>query len=340
MSRSCLLALILLSGCTYDWDRLRAGLARDARVDDIAPEDVPVTGTDVADERATDAGATDIVDVADARVTDVLDARAPDAVVADVVDATATDVTRDVTEDVLRDVTAPPDTGTAVPQCNGPLIDGVIMGDWSAATSVVSRSDVATAWMNNELRVLRVCHNRNGLYLGLEGTIERTNAFVVYIDRDFGSTAGIASFSALTDRMEALDTALSANYTLGAGATGFRPEVAWGTVGLQSVPATMTLPNVGFRVVWRSGSPAVSGDFAWQMGANTACAPSLGGACEVSIPWSALYDNVPVPATATLGIIARINSGDGTATAAQTIPPDPSPSRTIDRVLRVDVRTQ
>ena len=289
---------------------------------------------DVADVRTPDARDPDITDVVvtadivDVRVTDVLDARAP----ADVIDATTTDV--------ARDVSVTPDTGTAVPQCNGPLIDGVIMGDWSAATSVVSRSDVATAWTNNELRALRVCHNRNGLYLGLEGTIERTNAFVVYIDRDFGSTEGIASFSALTDRMEALDTALSANYTLGAGATGFRPEVAWGTVGLQSSPATMILPNVGLRVVWRSGSPAVSSDFAWQMGVNTACAPSLGGACEVSIPWAALYDNAPVPATATLAIIARINSGDGSATAAQTIPPDPSPSRTIDRVLRVDVRTQ
>lgn len=329
MPRSLLLAFILLSGCTYDWDKLRAGLARDAQADDVAAEDVPVVEVDAADVYAMDV-----------RETDALDARVADAVIADVVDAITTDVARDVTGDVLRDVTAPPDTGTAVPHCNGPLIDGVIMGDWSAATSVVSRSDVATAWMNNELRVLRVCHNRNGLYLGLEGTIERTNAFVVYIDRDFGSAAGLASFSALTDQMGELDMALSANYTLGSGATGFRPEVAWGTVGLQSVPATMTLTNVGFRVVWRSGEPAVSGDFAWQMGVNTACAPSLGGACEVSIPWSVLYDNATVPPSATLGIIARIHNANGMMTAAQTIPPDPSPSRTIDRVLRVDVRTQ
>jgi len=281
-------------------------------------------GSDAVD--VTDAGndsGLDLVDVAMDAGTDVLDV--------------ATDVS-DVRVDAVGD--AGP-SGRCLP-----VIDGVIGSDWTAS-AIVADNTVATAWGvgMNDLRSLRVCYDSTALYLGIDGDAQSTNAVVAYIDRDYnppgGAPTGVSIFSALTDHAGALDTRISAALMLGAGAGNFGAEAAWGTNGMLSLAGTAVSDNAGLRLISQTTSTLPDGgalpdrraDFAWTMGAQSACTTTAPFACEVSIAWASLYEG-PRPASGRIALFLRINNSDGTMTSNQTIPQDdPTMPRVVNRVL-------
>jgi hypothetical protein len=62
------------------------------------------------------------------------------------------------------------------------------------------------------------------------------------------------------------------------------------------------------------------------------------GTCEVALAWASIYGG-PRPPSATVALFARINNGDGTMSAPDTLPQDnPTMPRAVNRVLTLDVR--
>ena len=227
-----------------------------------------------------------------------------------------------------------------------PVIDGVIGGDWSSAAIVASNSAV-TAWGVglNELRSIRVCYDATSVYLGIDGESESVNAIVTYIDRDYnppsGAPTGVSIFSALTDRAGALDSRVSANLMLGAGAGNFGAEAAWGTDGALSLGATALSDNVGLRLIGPSSATLPDGgavpdrraDFSWTMGAQSTCSTTAPLACEVAIAWASLFEG-PRPTNGRIALFVRINNTDGSMSSNQTLPQDDATApRVINRVL-------
>lgn len=269
----------------------------------------------------------------------------PDAAMDARRDATTTDgPTWDTTEDVRSD-------GAVLGRCT-PVIDGRIGADWPS-TAIVERNTAAHTWINNELRVLRVCYDATSLYLGIEGTVEMNgNGIVVYLDRDFrggpgGSATGISRFEELTDDTGQLDNIISAALTLGSGAMGFGADGAWGTAGMRSLAGEELSDATGLRLFAPApgASPDAGGidrrrDFAWVTGAQSVCNASGSievHACEVAIRWNALFEG-PRPARTTVALFARIHNHDGTMSASETLPQDnPKMPRRVDRVLVMEV---
>ncbi len=203
------------------------------------------------------------------------------------------------------------------------VIDGTIGGaEWAGATEAINTT--ATAWTGNELHRLLVTLRDGRLYLAVEGSVETTNAIVVYVDHGFGGAGGVAALSDLTDTSGALDNAVSvpasAPYTTPAG---FRADFGWGT-------RAMGRSAVGFdaEMGWRdlASNPA---DFAWidAGSAPTACSAS---ACETFIPLTTLGGSAP----RTIALFARIHNGFGDMSPNQTLPmDDPSMPRVVSTVL-------
>lgn len=339
------------SACASDWDSLRGGSPRDANVDAAdANDDVSDAPEDRVDARA-DVVADARADVNDARA-DVTDASidagadvAPDVsmdvradVVADVradvsIDAPA-DVTVDVRPDVVADVPADVRSDVASdvvtpPRCH-PTIDGAIGADWTSSAALASNT-VATMWGvgMNELRSVRVCLDDTSLYLGVEGIVESTNAIVAFIDRDDGATTGVTTGAVLMDRAGALDNAISSHFA--AFPAGVGVDMVWGTRGM-STHRGAVVDAVGLRDV-RSNSA----DYGWIVGDETSCSAAAGGACEVAIPWTALYGSAGRPSGARLAIFLRLGNGDGSMASNQTLPQDgPTTPFMVTRVMRVE----
>ncbi len=309
------------AACTSDWDALRGGGARDAGADVL----------DVPDDRG-DAGLDAAADVARDAVADA-DASAP----ADVADARA-DVTLDVSTDARADVTldAPADVRADVavdvvtpPRCR-PTIDGAIGADWTASAALASNT-TATLWGVgvNELRTVRVCVDETSLFLGVEGIAESTNAILAFIDRDDGAATGIVTGASFADRTGMLDGAISSLF--GAFPAGVGVDMVWGTRGMSSHHGAV-VDGVGLRDVRTNAA-----DYGWIAGDDTACSAAAGGACEVSIPWTALYGAAGRPSGARLSVFLRLGNGDGTMASNQTLPQDaPATPYVVSRVLRVE----
>lgn len=332
-----LAALACATGCASDWGSLR-GRARDADLDvGDAAKDQP----DAAPDAMRDAGPEGGADVAsdardDARMDAPSDVRvdASSDVIADVrldapVDVPA-DVRPDVTVDVGADarVDAPVDVAV-VPRCR-PTIDGLIASDWTASAALASNA-TPTAWGlgMNELRAVRVCVDDAALYLGVDGIVEGTNAILAFIDRDDGAATGITSGAAFADRAGMLDGAISSHFMPFPSGVGV--DMVWGTRGMSTHHGAV-IDNAGLRDV--RSNPA---DYGWIAGDDTVCTGAAGGACEVSIPWSALYGASGRPAGARLSIFLRLGNGDGSMASNQTLPQDaPTTPFVVTRVLRVE----
>lgn len=338
----------LLVGCGDDNDRLLDSGADDLGVIDVPPADLGVadsgaldTGSDVAVDRgasldvtpdvrpdtgadagAIDAGATDVprADVTatdapmDAGAADRPEVGAPDAGSADAgsadvprVDATATDLGP---ADAGPADAGPADAGS--PR-GTPVIDGVIGSDWPAG-AIVATNTVPSSWgpTLNALRSIRVAWDSSRLYLGISGTVEATNAMMVFIDRDYlpGMTAtGVTAISTLTDGVGSLDNAISCNIT--EAPSGFGADMVWGTRGMLMKTATALDASIGLRDV---SCPTCRSDFRWTLGDAAVCVGGATPACEVSIEWSALYGSVPPPVPM-LGLFVRITNAEGDSLA-------------------------
>ncbi|MFO0652249.1 MAG: hypothetical protein U0326_38880 [Polyangiales bacterium] len=176
---------------------------------------------------------------------------------------------------------------------------------------------------------MRACVDDAALYLGVEGIVESTNVIVAFIDRDDGAATGILSGASFGDRTGALDVAISPNF--GAFPAGVGVDLVWGTRGMSTHHGAV-VDAVGLRDV-----RANPGDYAWIAGDDTACSAAAGGACEVSIPWTAIYGPTGRPAGARLAVFLRLGNGDGTIASNQTLPQDaPTTPFTVSRVLRVE----
>lgn len=259
---------------------------------------------------AADEGSIDLTDGSDA--ADV----APDALDA------AIDVTVEDRPDATRD--AGPDAATGARAT--PVVDGMIGADWPDGTLVAVNAE-PSPWGPelNALRSLRVAWDYERLYLGIEGVVERQNAIVVYMDRDFvpGATAtGVSRFSTLSDGAGALDDALSS--AIESVPQGFGAELAWGTLGMTRKGAAEVRADVGLRDI---ACPRCAGDFGWVQGDAVACVAGPAGGCEVSIPWSAVFGGSGRPPVPRLGLFVRLtNASGGSFAPGQCLPPQRPPS--------------
>lgn len=307
----------LLAGCDDDNNRLLDAGPEDLGVVemDVPAVDVgrPDAGSDVAVDRGVEAGTTDVTAV-DAGNVDASDAATIDR----------PDVPTSALDAGTSDVVAPADAGPAdagaadagaadvvtadASSARGtPVLDGIIGSDWPAG-AIVATNTVASAWERNALRSIRVAWDSSRLYLGIDGTVEASNAMLVFIDRDYvaGATpTGVPMISTLTDGMGALDNSISCNVT--SAPSGFGVDMVWGTRGMLSKTATEVRADVGLRDV---GCAACRGDFRWTMGDAVVCVGGASPSCEVAIEWSALYGGAapPVPS---LGLFVRITNAEG-----------------------------
>ncbi|MFO0627267.1 MAG: hypothetical protein U0325_16780 [Polyangiales bacterium] len=243
---------------------------------------------------------------------DVADAVTP----GDVVDAaTPLDATVPTDGDVAADAATTGARGT-------PILDGVLGTDWPSV-SLVAENPTPSPWgpALNALRALRVAWDDQNLYVGVSGVVESTNALVVFLDRDVStSPTGLRAPSSLTDSTGALDDAVSC--AIDATPAGFGAEFAWGTVGMQRKSATELRPEVGLRDVTCA---RCAGDLGWIAGDAAVCVGGATPACEVAIPWVAIYGQAGRPPRPTLGLFVRVTNRDGSAVAPQvSLPRDPS----------------
>lgn len=348
----------LAAGCGDNARLLDAGADLGAQadlgaVDTGSAVDRPPTegGVDagVSDVGVVDAG-TDVRDVATDQVADAspadtgVDAPAPLDAGTDV--SVMMDVGADVppTTDAGNDAgptdagahdAGPADVPVDAPSARGtPTIDGAIGADWPTGALLTSNA-TASGWgpTLNYLRSLRVTWDATNLYLGVEGSVEAVNALVVFIDRDYlpGSTAtGVTRIASLTDGAGALDDAVSCGVT--DMPSGLGVDFAWGTRGMLSKTAAELRAEIGLRELSCTGC---AGDFRWVMGDAAACSTAgASPACEVSIPWTALYGGAPPPVPR-LGVFVRLTNAMGTDLSNQQTLPEQSPPApaTVTRVL-------
>ncbi len=185
-------------------------------------------------------------------------------------------------------------------------IDGVVHdSEWQSATWTMQSIPSNWGATKNVLLSLGVLVKDGALWLAVRGSIESTNAIVVYLDStpDMGLAPGV-----LTDQTGALDDALSAALTT---PVSFGAEVAWGTRGM-AVSATSGFDaSTGFR----SLVGASAANLSWIDGseAPTVCSAS---ACEARLPLTYLGAGTKV------SLFARITSATGGAFANQTLPLD------------------
>jgi hypothetical protein len=321
----------LLTGMSlYGCDEPRRTLsAADADVADDAPDDAPdaAPALDVAasppDVPADDAPPprdASAVDAADApTLGDVFDAGAG---ALDVSDASAPGDARDAP--ALVDVSDATADATAAGARGTPTVDGVIGDDWPSG-SLVAENTTPSPWgpSLNALRALRVAWDDANLYVGVAGVVEPVNALVLFLDRDVAATpTGLRAPSALTDGVGALDDALSC--AIDTTPAGFGAELAWGTVGMQRKAATELRPEVGLRDV---ACPGCAADLGWIAGDTAVCLGGGAPACEVAIPWTAIYGPSGRPPRPALALFARITNRDGRTVAPEvSLPRDASPS--------------
>jgi hypothetical protein len=194
-----------------------------------------------------------------------------------------------------------------------PIIDGVIGSDWPAG-AIVATNAVPSEWgpALNALRSVRVAWDAERLYLGIDGVVEATNAMLVFVDRDYlpGMTAtGVTAISTLTDGVGALDNSVSCNIT--EAPAGFGTDMVWGTRGMLRKSATELNESIGLRDLTCA---TCRSDFRWTPGDTAVCVGGATPACEVAIPWTALYGGAPPPVPM-LGLFVRITDAEGASLA-------------------------
>lgn len=315
------LPLILLTGsmigaCDEPYRTLAAVDAAGVAMDAPGTLDLGAVPPDARDA-ASPADAPDAFDAGETRDAP----EAGDAPV-DVSDASAVADVADVAD--IADAPADVSDAGGAGRRGTPSVDGVIGADWPAG-SLVAENVTPSPWgpSLNALRALRVAWDDANLYVGVTGVVEATNALVVFIDRDAAATStGLRAPSSLTDRTGALDDALSC--AIDATPMGFGAEIAWGTVGMQRKGGAELRPEIGLRDL---ACPRCAADLGWIVGDDAVCVGGGAPACEVAIPWTAIFGPAGRPPRPTLALFARITNRDGSAVAPDvSLPRDPSPN--------------
>ena len=267
-----------------------------------------------------------------AQTPDVTPDVTPDAPLVDASGALDAPTVRDASTDAsdapsgadVIDAPATADAGPATGARASPTVDGLLGDDWPAGT-LVAENATPSPWgpSLNALRALRVAWDDANLYVGVSGVVEATNALVLFVDRDVSATStGLRAPSSLTDGTGALDDALSC--AIDSTPAGFGAEIAWGTVGMQRKGGTELRPEIGLRDL---ACPRCAADLGWIVGDTAVCVGGATPACEVAIPWTAIFGPSGRPPRPSLALFARVTSRDGSAVAPQvSLPRDPSPS--------------
>lgn len=209
-----------------------------------------------------------------------------------------------------------------------PTLDGTVsLTEWKVTHAKATKK---SEWTNNSASELYVNYDKDNFYLGFAGSVEAKNAFVVYVDTDYGAATGVKQPSDLKDNTGALDDAISNLLKMLDGKFG--AEFAMGTVGMAS--QTTGKPADSAKAGWRGlAKPA---DLSWLGGKVVA---KTGSGVEASIPLKTLFPN-GVPATgATVAFFVKVVNADGSVAPKNGAVPDQSSSKPaeIDTVLTVRV---
>lgn len=233
-----------------------------------------------------------------------------------------------------------------VSQIGSPDVDGTLgAAEWPAAWRLAATDELAD-WDLNHLDAIYVAYDERGLYLGIEGGLERLgdeddagSALLAYLDLDLGAGSGFAAMRALGDEDDSapadelrLDRALTSDVDA-SGVPGFGADWAFGTMELRPVGDTAYDQA---RTGWRQLAP---GEAVWHgiEGAGASCSYATscgdeavtcvggdgddeGGAIEAFLPWCLVSDVGLPPGGLTLGVVARLVSRDGHAASEQVLP--------------------
>ncbi len=233
-----------------------------------------------------------------------------------------------------------------VSQVGSPRVDGTLgAAEWPAAWRLAQTDELAD-WDLNHLDAIYLAYDERGLYLAIEGGLERLgddddagSALLAYLDVDLGAGSGFAALRALDDEDDSaadedlrLDRALTSDVDA-SGVPGFGADWAFGTMELT--------PAVGSefddaRTGWRR---LAAGDLGWfgieGDGASCTYATSCGdeavtcvggdgddegGVIEAFLPWCLVSDIGLPPGGLTMGLLARLVSRDGRAASEQVLP--------------------
>lgn len=203
-----------------------------------------------------------------------------------------------------------------------PQVDGVLSSDWNAM-SLAALNDVLSNWNDaidtskiNELSQLWVAYDASNLYVGLQGSVEKQNAIVCYLDVDFGGGTGSSSPSSITDSSGAVDNALGNLLSSDNSSIGL--DFAFATVGMGSFAGGDLGGSTSAG--WRGLSNL--SDLAWLQGVVLTSGKSV----EASIALSVLYPGGIPDGGSLLKIACGISNKDGSAVSNQSLPPQVSAS--------------
>ena len=199
-------------------------------------------------------------------------------------------------------------------------------------------------WASSNLKGLYLAYDDAAFYVAVRGVVESgatNNAMVVYIDRDFGASTGVANMTTLTDTTGALDNACS-GIVNASGVAGFGAEYCLGTFAMSSVTTDDVYPTTdlaGMRDIVTN--PA---DLQWVVdgGGKSLVAVSANATLlfvEMRVPWTVMgFSDVPTVGTK-LALFVRIADAQGTAMANQSLPSDNDADPvTVSQVATVEVR--
>ncbi|MEC8023158.1 MAG: IPT/TIG domain-containing protein [Myxococcota bacterium] len=196
------------------------------------------------------------------------------------------------------------------------VTDGTL-GEWSQSLALADDTSNA-GWDLNDLNVLYIGFDADGLSIGVDGMAEASNAMVVYLDFDYGSGSGEIP-STLQDSAGALDSAISSS-AVSVYDSGFGAE--WACGGFGSVAVDGFSDDSGCR---RLDDPT---NFAWFASTIAWGADGM----EIRVPWDILALS-PSPTGRTLGAFVRIINEDGGLVSPEGLPSSQAGDGSVDTVV-------
>ncbi len=229
------------------------------------------------------------------------------------------------------DVVVTPPVGAAMTLKNAldvepfdtPVIDGAVgqAADWNP-WSLASVQATPTGWGvgKNQLDQLYAAWDKDSLYFGIVGTVEASNAVVIYLDIDYGSGTGAKQPSDLKDNTGNLDDAIANGLLVADGQIGI--DFAAGSLGMAGFTGTNLALSTDAG--WRGLSNV--NDFAWTVGT---VAPAVDKqSLEFSILLTQLFPKGLPAGGATVKYVAVIVNKDGSSISNQFLPPQQAANAT------------
>jgi len=243
------------------------------------------------------------------------------------------------------------DDAFSVSYVRSPEVDGQINHDdedWHELF-LVAEADRESNWGDHVLSGLYVSFDERGLYLAVEGELERNgtesdpgNAIVVYVDTDFGSGTGFSQMSAIEDYDDdvpdtywRIDRAITSVIDAGPVA-GFGADFAFATMEFAPSDRDDYLPALtGWRglirtdLAWYGFENAGDGTCSYSTSCDVvdstcAAGDAEDGVIETFIPWCTLYGADGLPdGGQQIAIFVRIVNRDGLFTSNQSLPMEP-----------------